>query len=187
MKKLKFTRNIMSTFCAVMLLTGCNNIPKADDVENSLPSECSIPDGVEVVSMSLNENQEGDINNSPKGYDVTVELNRRLNSGELAIICYAVRDKQINPDNVIAAGFVGVTSADGNIITREDSFLLKCNEDNDVEGAQTISFLEDMNDTSNERSTKIYVQNIEGIRSFLNIPTGIKGAKSNKIRVRCPR
>lgn len=186
MKKLKYTKSIMSTLCAIILLTGCNNIPKADDVEAALPSECSMPDGVEVVSMSLNESQAGDINGT-RDYDVTVELNRRLNSGELAIICYAVRDKQINPNNVIAAGFVGVTSADSNVVTREDSFSLKCNNDNDVEGAQTISFLESMNDTSNERSTKIYVQNIEGVRSFLNIPTGIKGEKSNKIRVECPR
>ncbi len=185
MKKLKYTKTIMSTLFAVILLTGCDSIPNTDEIE--LPSECSIPDGVEVVSMSLNESQAGDINNSPKGYDVTVELNRELEDGELAIICYAVRDKQINPNNIIAAGFVGVTSADSNVITREDSFLLKCNSDNDVEGAQTISFLEDMNNTSKERSTKIYVQNIEGIRSFLNIPTGIKGEKSNKIRVKCPR
>jgi hypothetical protein len=182
----KITKNTITALFTILLLAGCQNTPSASDTEEAILDNCSMPDGVEVVSISLEDSQAGDISGT-NGYEVTVELNRELEDGEFATICYAVRDQDLNPNNVIASGFVGFLPGQGDTVTRDDSFLLTCNDENDVTGAQTSSLLEDMNDTSGERSTRISVQHIEGIRSIFDIPTGIRGERSQRIRVSCPR
>ena len=185
MKKAYSIRNTLCSLAIIAALAGCQNIPKADELEDSIPQECSLPSGVEVESISLDASQAGDINSSPKGYDVTVKLNRELNDGEIAVVCYAVRDVQVTP-KIIAGGFVGILPGQGDEVTRADNVKLACDSNDDVTGAQT-GLMAPLNASSNERNTKFYVQHIKGIKNFLNIPSGINGEKSNKIRVKCPR
>jgi hypothetical protein len=119
---------------------------------------------------------------------VTVTLNRAVPEGEWAIIAYAVRDVELISGLPLCVGFVGMTSGDGTTETRENSFELVC-EDGKVAGRATSSLygMEEWDRSSDERRTGIYVQHVEGIKTFMGITIGIEGVKSNRITVSCPR
>jgi hypothetical protein len=184
------TKLTFNTFTLLTILSFVFYFPGCATTSDELPTECTLPSGVSVVSMELDEDDAGDLPATGlEGFDVSVNLNRALQSGEVAIVCYAVRDKELIAGLPIAVGFVGMTSVDGSRATREDSFNLTC-VDGDVEGRTAQSGIDGMDDwdrSTGERNTKIYVQHLEGIETFIGLPTGIDGEKSNKIRVKCPR
>jgi len=179
------TRGILLSLCgAIFLLLSACTI-----TQEGVPEECSLPEGVKVVSLALDESQAGELPATGEaGFSITVELNRALTDQELATVCFAVREAQLGGAKPLAMGLILLTSADGLTTTRDNIFRLTC--DNGNVAGRAISDLYDMNDrdrNSGERSTKIFVQHLEGIRTFAGIEIGIKGVKSNKIRVSCPR
>ena len=155
----------------------------------ALPDEIILPDGIEVVSLELDEDEAGDLPASgTRGFSVKVTLNRAIPSGEIGIIAFAVRDVELVAGLPLCVGFVGMTNSDGTSVTRSNVFNLVC-DDGKVAG-RAISSAFDMDDwdrSSGERSTRIYVQHVAGIKTFLGAEIGIDGVKSNKIRVECPR
>jgi len=155
----------------------------------TLPDEITLPDGIEVVSLELDEDEAGELPASgTRGFSVRVTLNRAIPSGEIGIIAFAVRDADLITGAPICVGFVGMTNSDGTSVTREDVFNLVC-DGGDVAG-RAISSAFDMDDwdrSSNERSTRIFVQHVAGIRTFLGATIGIDGVRSNRIQVECPR
>ncbi len=151
--------------------------------------ECELPVGLEVVSMSLDEDEAGELPATGEhGFSVTVELNRAITSDESPVlICYAVRDSELIGGLPLAVGFVGVSTADDETITRAESFNMTC-DGGDVAG-RAVTSLYDMDDwdrSSGERSTRIYVQHLNGLRTFLGLTVGISGESSNRIRIECP-
>lgn len=168
---------------SVLLLSACSTSNEL------LPDEISLPDGIEVVSLELSEDEAGNLPASGRqGFSVTVTLNRAVPEGEWAIVAYAVRDVELIAGLPLCVGFVGMTSGDGTTATRENSFELVC-EDGKVAGRATSSLygMDEWDRSSGERRTGIYVQHIEGIRTFMGITIGIEGVKSNRITVSCPR
>ncbi len=198
MRPMTFLRTALSV-CLAVALVACRSggpvpapptipgVPNADDIESQLPTECSLPPGVVVTNVALNESQAGNLAGQT-GYDVTMTLNRALRPGETAIACYVVRDRDVVL-KVIAGGFVGFLPGQGRTVTREDSFLLNCDGRRDVVGAQPSPY-DSLNASSNERSTNISVQHVVGISSLdvgvVNLPTGINGPRSSEMRVTCP-
>jgi len=167
----------------IVLLSACKT------TSEGLPDEISLPAGVEVVAMELMEAEAGELPGSgTKGFTVTVELNQAVPSGEFAIIAYVVRDSEVIRGEPIAAGFVGMTSSDGTTASRSNNFNLTC-VDGDVAGrAISGAFgMDGFDRSTGERNTRIFVQHAEGIRTFLGATVGVKGVKSNRIRVSCPQ
>ncbi len=172
----------VSLLACSFLLSGC---PASKE---TISDEMSLPDGVEVVSLGLDEDQSGELPAGGRRFSVKVKLNRALTTGEYAIVAFAVRDQELIAGKPLCVGWVGVGVSDGvGPVTREDRFELVC-EDGKVAGhAVTSSYGEDEWDrSSGERSTGIYVQHLEGIKTFLGMPVGIKGVKSNRITIECP-
>ena len=171
--------------CAIAVLalsfSACNSS------SDSLPDEISMPDGIEVVSLTLNGGKDIDIGSGKTGISVTVTLNKAVPEGEWAIIAYAVRDKELIPGAPLCVGFVGMTNSDGTSATRDNSFYLVC-DDGKVAGRAVSSVygMDDWDRSSGERSTKIYIQHVEGIKTFLGATIGITGVKSDKINAECP-
>lgn len=156
---------------------------------DTLPEECNLPAGVTVTSMELDTSQAGDIAATGEtGFSVTVELSRELEGDEIAIVCYAVRDAEVVRGAPIAAGFVGIRSVDDDgIASRDNSFNLACDNGEVAGRAATSAFgMDDFDRSTGERSTRIFVQHLEGIRNFAGMEVGIQGETSNRIRVSCP-
>lgn len=156
---------------------------------DGLAEECSLPTGVTVASITLDEDQAGDLPASGEtGFRVTVELSQAIPEGTLGIICYAVRDSEIIRGMPLAVGFVGMTSADGTRATRENSFNMTC-DDGEVAGRAATSAMgmDDFDRSSGERSTRIFAQHLEGLRTFAGNVIGMTGETSNRIRLTCPR
>ena len=170
-------------FTCLVLLSAC----KTTDVASE---GCELPPGVSVVSLELNEDQAGELPASGEvGFTVTATLNRSLTGDEFAMVCYIVGDSEVIRGDPIAAGFVYISSSDGDSATRDNNFNLTC-EDGKVAG-RAISSINDMDQydrSTGERNTRIYVQHPEGLQSFAGLLTvGVNGPKSNRIRVECPR
>jgi hypothetical protein len=190
-KYLKNPLILVGLLAALPLLGACTQIQNAQNTvqtaqNTSLPDECTLPDGVSVTGISLDDNQAGEINGTGlTPFSVTVTLNRALVDGEFAAVCYAVRDVGliINP---IGGGVVGILPGQGATATRDESFNLTCDSNGKIAGS-SLSLASAMDSSSGERSTKIYVQHTLDIQRVAQIPTGIKGEKSNRIRVSCPR
>ena len=159
-----------------------------------LDEYCIIPDGVEVVSITLDEAQEGEITETNgRGYRVTVELNREIEDDEACIICLAVRDRELVKGNPLAVGWIGVNTVtdDDGISARDNVFILFCDNGN-VAGRAILDQiggydLTQFNGNSGERSTGIFVQHIESFRTLSGNIVGIQGRTSNRIRVSCPQ
>lgn len=157
--------------------------------QEGVPDVCSLPDGIEVATLQLDDSQAGEINATGEtGFRVTATLTDSVPQGELAVVCYAVRDSEVVRGAPLAVGFIGITSGDGDSATRDDNFRMTC-DDGEVAG-RAITDLNDMDDfdrSSGERSTRIFIQHLEGIRRFAGMDVGIRGETSNRIRVSCPR
>ena len=181
----KGMRFLALTAMAVLSMTvlGCGTTP-SDEV----PDEFELPAGVEVVSIELDEDDEGDLPSSGrKGFSVTVTLSGSLPSGSAVIIPYIVRDVELIGGRALCAGFVGMSAADGVSATRTDSFFMEC-VDGEVVGRASSDLwdMDELDDSSGEGSTRIYAQHYVGLKTFLGWTTGVEGVKSNKIRVSCP-
>ena len=180
---LKFRTIAMCIVIVAVLLPSCRTTTE------DLPDEITLPDGIEVLSLELDEDEAGDLPASgTRGFSVTVTLNRAIPSGEFGIIAFAVRDVELVSGLPLCVGFVGMTNGDGTSVTRANVFNLVC-DDGDVAGRAISSVfgMDDWDRSSGERNTRIYVQHVAGIRTFLGATIGIDGVKSNRIRVECPR
>jgi len=181
-------RGILLFFCgAILLLLSACTI-----TQNGVPDDCSIPEGVEVVSLTLDESQAGELPATGEArFSVNVELNRALTDQEIATVCFAVRESQIGGAKPLTMGLIILTAGSmtsDRTATRDNVFMLICKNGNIAGRALAIrSDMSARDRNSGERSTKIFVQHLEGIRTFAGIEIGIKGVKSNKIRVSCPR
>lgn len=125
---------------------------------------CALPDGVKVVSMSLQTYTSGAIIlGQKKGMTVTAEINTPSN--EPVSVCYAVRDLQVGGSPTIAVGVVGIKSGETKV-TQDDSFYLSCIEGintYEIKGLSSLSLLEmtRLNDTSHEPETAVFVHHVE--------------------------
>ncbi|MEM8952190.1 MAG: hypothetical protein AAGA21_11855 [Pseudomonadota bacterium] len=164
---------------------GIFQLPSASEIEEGIPDECELPAGIEVVSISLDEGQEGEIVGGSASYDVTVELNQVMPANQNALICFVVRDYgTLSIYDPIGYGFGIVLRGEGPI-EEAASFTLACS-DGDIVGAQPAPY-DGLNDTTGERQTRVFVQHVTGVSSIADIPTGVQGEKSNRIQVSCPR
>lgn len=170
----------------LLLLSACTT------TQEGVPEECLLPEGVKVVSLALDESQAGELPATGEArFSVTVELNRALTEQEFATVCFAVRESQIGGAKPLTMGLINLTAGSmttDRTATRDNIFMLIC-ENGNIAG-RALAVTSDMSArdrNSAERSTKIFVQHLEGIRTFAGIQIGIKGVKSNKIRVSCPR
>ncbi len=172
-----------------LFLSGCK-VSEETSGGDSLPTgfEFNLPDDIEVVSIELNSDKDVDLGSDEVGLSVTITLSESVPEDIGYIIPFVVRDVELIGGKPLCAGFIGMTSADGIDASRDNIFELVC-DDGEVAGRAISSSygMDDYDDSSGERSTSIYVQHLEGIKSFLGLTVGVKGVKSNKIKATCPK
>jgi len=184
----KHVSSVMPCVIVLSLLLSACGTTKITSGGTSLPAgfEFNLPDGVEVVSIDLNGGKDVDLGGGRVGLSVAFTLNKPLPAGEIFIIPYAVRIVTLIHGTPLCVGFVGMTNADGTSATRNNSFELVCDDGNVAGRATSSAFgMADFDRSSGKRSIGIYVQHLEGFKTFLGDTVGITGVKSNHITASC--
>jgi hypothetical protein len=174
--------SLMAT--ALVCMTSCSTT--SSDLSTNLP------DGYEIVALALDEDEAGELPSSGKqGFTVTVTLNKALPSHTAAVVPFMVRDKELIQGAPLAISFVPV-AVGSSTATYKNAFYMEC-DDGEVAGrtgfpGDLFKNLEKYDRSSGERSTKIFVQYGEELRTIFGITTGVAHAvESNRIRVSCPK
>lgn len=188
-------RNIVFLLAILSTIAACTTSGPGAGSGNIIPARCALPAGVTVTSITLNSPSPVNLPaNTPTPFSVTAQLSGPVpNDGNIYAACFEVKDSEIVRGDPLAIGFVPFTANVGTTNTITDAFRLTCNVSNEVAGmASPLTLLADpttstFNRSSGERSTRIRVQHLAGIQSFLNIVNvGVSGVRSGRIRVRCP-
>lgn len=171
---------------AALLGVGCGG--RGGQPNGQIPEQCALPAGVTVTGLALDESQAGTLPaTGTTGFAVRATIAREPAAADsTVIVCFVVRDRDL-VFKQIASGLVilppGETDA-----TREAMFELRCDGDGHVEGHSITSAfgLDDSDSSTGERSTQIFVQHAESVKLLAGQPVGLRGTKSEAIRVACP-
>lgn len=199
MKALQFLA--LQFLCAAALIatfSGCSGsnpsggLPTTGDF--AIPEQCEVREGVEVVELGFSGVDSGRIEldeGETRRIAVTARLANPAPTPGLTTLCFVVRDVQAPVAPVIAAGFTPVLAGETEPNRPFEAFAVTC-EDGEVVG-ESISLhsddADDIDDSTNERRTNIYIQYTGDLQTFLgsDVVTGIDGVKSERIRVVCNR
>ena len=183
-----------AALCAALVLSACGdrsgnsgegpsvgpiNLP--DELATTLPENCESRPGFAINSITINDNgpidlDEGEVHT----LNVTVQSSPPNDGFQTG--CLIIRDVGIIP-NPIGAG-VALVADNGNQVVSD--LKITC-ENGEVKGAGSGILGGDLNRSSGERRTRIYVQHARDERQIGDATIGVQGVKSNRIRVRCQR
>ena len=165
-------------------------LPTTDDV--AIPEQCELDGDVAVAELGFRD-VNGDRIELSEGETRAIKVWARLEAaapaGGASVICFVVRDVQVPFSPIIATGFTAIPAGQTEPNFAVEGFSVTC-QDGKVAGVSTLTgpFGGDAADAStNERSTRIFIQHTEELRTLLGTETvvGLQGVKSDRIRVVC--
>jgi hypothetical protein len=165
-------------------------LPTTDDV--IIPEQCVLDEDIEVTELSFRGVDSGLIEldeGEERNIRVWAELDEP--SSGPSVVCFVVRDVQVGPAPPIASGFTIVRAGQRVPNQAIEAFAVAC-ENGEIVGRSTLSASlggDEVDASTNERSTRIFIQHTEDVRTFLgtDVVTGLQGERSERIRVRCRR
>ncbi|QYJ06122.1 hypothetical protein [Qipengyuania flava] len=155
------------------------NLP--EELATTLPENCASQPGFAVNSITINDDGPIILNDGETHtLDVSMDITPPDDGFQTA--CLLIRDAGLIPNPI----GVGVALVADNGAEATSDLRITC-EDGEVKGAGQGILGGELNRSSGERRTRIYVQHARDERQVGNATVGIQGVKSNRIRIRCRR
>ena len=155
------------------------NLP--EELATTLPENCASQPGFAVNSITINDDGPIILNDG-EVHTLDVTLAVTPPSDGLQTACLLIRDVGVIP-NPIGAGVALVADNGAQGVS---ALRITC-EDGEVKGAGQGILGGELNRSSGERRTRIYVQHARDERQVGDATVGVQGVKSNRIRIRCRR
>lgn len=155
------------------------NLP--EELATTLPENCASQPGFAVNSITINDDGPIVLNDGETHtLDVSMDITPPDDGFQTA--CLLIRDAGLIPNPI----GVGVALVADNGAQGISDLRITC-DDGEVKGAGQGVLGGELNRSSGERRTGIYVQHARDERQVGNATVGIQGVKSNRIRIRCRR
>lgn len=189
------SRNLHRSILVVLsaILTGCPSTPPTT-ADIFVPENCQLAEGLSVEVITIDTADEflivGNMN-------VPIRVKLSGPAPSVQFVCLVVRDQQVPVSMPITMAVVPVpVNLDHSV--NFTGFRLGCDADEHVVASASAGMPTDLDSSTRERRTRIFVQHIENADSFRTLRIllpgsteftafvrGLNGTKSNRVRAKC--